>query len=154
MRARQIWGTAAAVAVAGMVIACGSGGAGDSDEAAEAPANATMAAAKAVGQAQAVVDAIDAKWSAPNPRDTTSGCAAKEGDTGTGCVSRITTDAVTVIELANEGDAKEWATTMGEAGEATQAGRFVLTWNSEQEKTSEKAREGMVSIAMAASEKS
>lgn len=140
-QARHIWMTGLAVlaglAVIGAVLGAVLAGGDDAPAASGGQARAG---------AQQVVDAIGAKWPAPNPRDTSSGCMAKAGDTGPGCVSRVTTDAVTVIELATEADAAKWANGMKASG-GRQAGRFVLTWNGDQELTSDETRADMVTIA-------
>lgn len=98
--------------------------------------------------AQRVVDAISERWPAPNPRDTTSGCKADRGATVKGCTARITTDAVTVVELEDVATAQRWTTLLGKTGDTRQAGRFVLSWTArEQAVTSDEARASMVEIA-------
>lgn len=105
-------------------------------------------ASKAPPGAQAVVDAIAAKWPLPNISDTTSGCKAQGGDTGKGCTARITTDSVTVVEFADTATAARWAKELSKAGDTRQAGRFVLSWTArDQALTSGEARASMVTIA-------
>jgi len=133
VRARHV-----AVAAAAVIALTGCGSSSE-DKPAE-PAAQTSGA-------QQVVDAIAEKWPLPNPRDTTSGCKAKEGDTGKGCESRITTDAVTVIEYADDATAAAAAKTLAKVGDARQAGRYVLMWTDDQDLTSEDARTDMVRIA-------
>ncbi|MEU9510097.1 hypothetical protein AB0D32_27890 [Micromonospora sp. NPDC048170] len=129
MRARHIWLVAAlAVALAG----CG-----------EEPSVPDMKTGS-----QRVVDAIAAKWPAPNPRDTSDGCKAKDGDTGAGCASQVTTDAVTVTEYADQATATKAAGALAEVGDARAVGRYVLSWAAgEQDLTSDDARADMVRIA-------
>lgn len=126
-------------AVAGAVVSCGT----DSSEP-ERPPVRTQGA-------QQVVDSIAAKWPLPNPRDTSEGCRAKDGDTAKGCESRVTTDAVTVIEYADETTAKQAAATLGKVADARQAGTYVLSWTDDQDLTSDEARADMVRIAAAQS---
>ncbi|WP_147265172.1 hypothetical protein [Micromonospora sp. LHW51205] len=134
MRARH---ALVCVALVGALAGCG----GTDEPAAPAPAKSG---------AQQAVDAIAAKWPAPNPRDTSDGCRAKEGDTAKGCESRVTTDAVTVLEFADEATAARWAKELGKAGDTRQAGRYVLSWTArEQDLTSDEARAGMVAIVKA-----
>ncbi|MFI5852265.1 hypothetical protein ACIA7R_31320 [Micromonospora chalcea] len=134
MRARH---ALVCVALAGALTACSSSG----QPAASAPATSG---------AQQAVDAIAEKWPAPNPRDTSDGCRAKDGDTAKGCESRVTTDAVTVLEFADEATAARWAKELGKAGDTRQAGRYVLSWTArEQDLTSDEARADMVTIVKA-----
>ncbi|MBM0275331.1 hypothetical protein [Micromonospora tarensis] len=101
--------------------------------------------------AQRVVDAISEKWPLPNPTDTTSGCAAKEGDSAKGCASRITTDAVTVVAFDDEATAARWTKELSKAGDTRQAGRVVLSWTSrDQHLTGPETRKDMVLIAQQA----
>ncbi|MCZ7376539.1 hypothetical protein [Micromonospora sp. WMMC250] len=141
MKARTVGVVAFAVmalALVGAAVGVMAAGGGDQE-----PASKPRAAG-----AQQVVDAIGAKWPLPNPRDTTSGCKAKEGDSAKGCESRVTTDAVTVVAFADEGTAARWATELGKAGDTRQAGRYVLSWTArEQDMTSDEARADMVAIA-------
>lgn len=130
MKAR-VWVTALVLAA---VAGCGS----SEDPAPQEPAKSG---------AQVVVDAIAAKWPLPNPRDTSSGCKAKAGDTGKGCESRVTTDAVTVTEFADEQTATAAAATLAKVGDARAAGRYVLSWTDKQDLTSDEARADMVAIA-------
>lgn len=134
MRARHIWVVAA---LAAALVGCSSG-----EEEPAAPADKAGA--------QQVVDAIAPEWPLPNPRDTSSGCKAREGDTGPGCASRVTTDAVTVTEWPDEETAAR-AAKLGKANGAQRAGRYVLTWVGDQDLTSDEARADMVRIAKAQS---
>ncbi|MEU5945131.1 hypothetical protein ABZ793_06160 [Micromonospora sp. NPDC047465] len=129
MRTRHIWVVAVLV---GALAGCGS--------------EKELASPAAKPGAQQVADAIAAKWPLPNPRDTSDGCKAKQGDTGPGCTSRVTTDAVTVTEWPDEQTAKK-AADLGKTNGARQAGRYVLTWNGDQDLTSDEARADMVRIA-------
>jgi hypothetical protein len=99
--------------------------------------------------AQQVVDAIAAKWPAPNPKDETSACKAKDGANALGCIKLITTDSVSVYEFSDEGTAKNFANQMKvTGGDWRPAGRFVLAWTAKnQEQTDKDARTDMVSIA-------
>lgn len=133
MRARHV--AVAAVAVIALA------GCGSSNE--DKPA---QQAAQTSG-AQRVVDAIAAQWPLPDPRDTSDGCKAKEGDTAPGCMSRVTTDAVTVTEYADDAAAAAAAQALAKVGDARQAGRYVLSWTDDQDLTSDDARADMVRIA-------
>ena len=113
-----------------------------------APPKPAAAPSKPKAGAKAVVDAIAAKWPLPNPRDTTSGCKAQDGDTTKGCTARITTDSVTVVEFVDTATAARWAKELSKAGDTRQAGRFVLSWTArDQALTSDEARADMVAIA-------
>lgn len=112
--------------------------------AAPAPAPAqTSTPARAAVTAQTVMDAIAAKWPAPNVTDNTAQSC--------GCVRRLTSDSVTVTEYA---DAKAAATALAKlkvAGDYRQAGKFLLSWTArDQDLTSEDARRDMQKIATAA----
>lgn len=97
--------------------------------------------------ARQAVDAIAVHWPITNAADTTGGCAAKQGDTAAGCVSRVTTSEVTVAEYADEAGAKRAVGIMRKAGDYRQAGVFVLSWTArEQDLISERARDDMVRI--------
>lgn len=142
-RARHIWIVGLSV-LAGLAIV--GAGLGFFVAQADKPAGAGGLGERPQAGAQQVVDAIAEKWPLPNPRDNTAGCLAKADSTGPGCVSRITTDAVTVVELATEADAQHWETGM-KASDGRRAGRFVLSWSGEQGMTSAEARDDMVTIA-------
>ncbi|RLK13319.1 hypothetical protein DER29_4337 [Micromonospora sp. M71_S20] len=135
MRARHIWVVA--------VLAVGLAGCGEEKPSIPDPTT---------GGAQQVIDAIAPKWPVPNPRDTSDGCKAKDGDSGVGCTSRVTTDAVTVTEYADQAAAKQAASTLAKVGDARPAGRYVLSWAAgEQDLTDDDARADMVRIAEAQS---
>ncbi|MBB2941954.1 hypothetical protein FB565_001658 [Actinoplanes lutulentus] len=68
MRARQVWAVVAAVAAAGMMIACGSGGADDAGSAPAVPATPTVDPSVA---AAAIAEAEKAAGIPPYPDDET-----------------------------------------------------------------------------------
>ena len=101
--------------------------------------------AKSTLTAATVVDKLGDLYPLPNPTDNTSSCAAKSGDSAKGCLTLITTDAVSVYEFEDTATSKRWVDAFKKDGhDWRQAGRFALAWTArDQSFTSKEARTKM-----------
>ncbi|MDT0326937.1 hypothetical protein [Nocardiopsis lambiniae] len=77
--------------------------------------------------AQTLVAELDTLYPLPDARDESSSCVSEDD----GCLALVTTDLVSVYEMPDADSAARWAAGAeagAEAGDARQAGRFVLFW--------------------------
>ncbi|GFH36620.1 hypothetical protein [Streptomyces pacificus] len=82
--------------------------------------------------AQSMVDQLSDLYPLPNPRDNTGSCNDGKGHKDS-CQQLITTDPVSVYELATAESAATWTKKLDGVNDssAVQAGRFMLVWKAD-----------------------
>ncbi len=108
---------AAAAAVSAVLVLTACGSEGEEASAATAPGVT----------AETLANDLAAVTEMPNPRDTTHSCSSEDiGDHA--CEQMISTDTLSVYQLATGDSAEHWAETLGQTHTVAVVGPFLLKW--------------------------
>ncbi|NJP66006.1 hypothetical protein [Streptomyces spiramenti] len=117
LRPRLLAPFAAAAAVSAVLVLTACGSEGEEASAATAPGVT----------AETLANDLAAVTEMPNPRDTTHSCDSEDiGDHA--CEQMISTDTLSVYQLAGGESAEHWADTIGQTHTVAVVGAFLLKW--------------------------